>query len=362
MNNLVQGFQLTLLILMISTLTAQALIPWGIKLAMKLGFLDVPGTAAHKTHQSKTPLIGGLVFVLVLAVIFAVFGNQFSEANWKIFFVTLIIAGFGIYDDVKQLSARQKFLGQLIAAVVLLLLGVHVSIIKSSIGPFPAIAINSFLTIIWLVGVSNAFNLIDGADGLAISLGITSSLLMIAGATVALQMELTYQAAIILGALLTLLFYNLPPARLFIGDGGAQAIGFLLAALGILYNPAGPNQLSSWFVPITFFAIPIFDTCLVFFSRIRHGAPFYKADLNHTYHRLIRSGLSPIQSIWIMNFVAIIIGSTGLIALYTEPLWANSIFLVMLIVGVVAFFYLERWFLPRNQRGGARATPPKPRT
>jgi UDP-GlcNAc:undecaprenyl-phosphate GlcNAc-1-phosphate transferase len=312
--------------------------------------LDSPGTAAHKKHKYATPLAGGLALLLVLTSIFIIFGGHFSQDAWKILAATLVVALFGIYDDSRGLDVKGKLFGQLLAAVLLLSLGVQISIVRISIGPITPDVINSVLTIFWLIGVTNAYNLIDSADGLAISLGITSSLFMLVGSIVALQVDLTYQATIIFGVFLVLLFYNLTPARLFLGDGGAQTAGFLLASLGILYSPAGLERLSSWFVPITFFALPIFDTCLVFFSRLKRGLPFYKADLNHTYHRLVRLGLSPARAIWLMDLAAMTIGAMGLFALYQGPIIANLIFAALILSGMLAFLYLERAFEAAPQR------------
>ncbi len=344
MDTFITEFQTTLLILLASILGGLFFTPLAIKIAKRYRILDSPGTAAHKRHKYATPLAGGLVLVLVLTSIFIIFGGLFSQDAWKILAATLVVALFGIYDDSRGLDVKGKLLGQLLAAGLLLSLGVQISIVRFSIGPITPDIINSVLTILWLIGVTNAFNLIDSADGLAISLGITSSLFMIVGSIVALQIDLTYQATIIFGVFLVLLFYNITPARLFLGDGGAQTAGFLLASLGILYSPVDLGRLSSWFVPITFFALPIFDTCLVFFSRLKRGLPFYKADLNHTYHRLVRLGLSPARAIWLMDLVAMSIGAIGLFALYQKPVLANLIFAALIVSGMLAFFYLERAF------------------
>jgi UDP-GlcNAc:undecaprenyl-phosphate GlcNAc-1-phosphate transferase len=299
-------------------------------------------------------LAGGLVLVLVLASIFILFGRYFTQDAWKILAATLVVAVFGIYDDWRGLDVKGKLLGQLLAAGLLVYLGVQISIVRFSIGPLTPDILNPLLTVIWLIGVTNAYNLIDSADGLAISLGITSSLFMIVGSIVALQVDLTYQATIIFGVFLGLLFHNISPARLFLGDGGAQTAGFLLASLGILYSPAGLDRLSSWFVPITFFALPIFDTSLVFFSRMKRGIPFYRADLNHTYHRLVRLGLSPARAIWLMDLAALAVGATGLFALYQKPALANLIFAGLIVSGMLAFMYLDRAFeviAPRGPKG-----------
>lgn len=344
MEPFITEFQIVLLILFTSIVGGLLFTPLALTITRRYGILDSPGTAVHKKHRYETPLAGGLVLILVLATIFIIFGRYFTQDAWKILAATLVVAVFGIYDDWRGLDVKGKLLGQLLAAGLLIYLGVQISIVRFSIGPLTPNILNSILTLIWLVGVTNAYNLIDSADGLAVSLGITSSLFMIVGGVVALQIDLTYQATIILGVFLVLLLHNITPARLFLGDSGAQTAGFLLASLGILYNPAGLDRLSSWFVPITFFALPIFDTCLVFFSRLKRGIPFYRADRNHTYHRLVRLGLSPGRGIWLMDLAALTVGATGLFALYQEPALANLIFAGLIVSGMLAFMYLDRAF------------------
>ena len=344
MNGIIDNFLVTLLILFTSMMGGFLFAKLAIRIARIYRILDVPGTAVHKKHQSETPLAGGIALVFVLITVYALFGQIFSLQSWSILLATLVIFGFGLYDDIHGLNATRKIVGQLLAAALLISLGIKINILHFGYGDWLDSASNIFITIFWLVGITNAFNLVDSADGLAIGSGIISSLFMIIGSIVALQLDLTYLAALIFGVFLALLFYNLPPAKLFLGDAGTQTTGFFLAALAILYNPRIQPQASSWFVPILFFAIPIFDTCLVFFSRIRRGLPFYKADLNHTYHRLIRLGLTPGRAIWLMDLVGILIGGLGLFALYQEPLIANLIFASIILGAIVIFFYLERAF------------------
>jgi UDP-GlcNAc:undecaprenyl-phosphate GlcNAc-1-phosphate transferase len=132
------------------------------------------------------------------------------------------------------------------------------------------------------------------------------------------------------------------PARLFMGDAGAQTIGFLLAAIGILYTPTSFPQGSSWFLPILILGVPIFDICLVFFSRLRRHTPVYQAGVNHTYHRLVAIGLDGPRAVAVMHVAAIVLGCLAFIALNLPPLYANLIFGLTLLAGLAAYLYLER--------------------
>ena len=127
---------------------------------------------------------------------------------------------------------------------------------------------------------------------------------LLAGSIITGQKQLIYQSITLLGTGAVLLHFNLSPARIFLGDSGAQTLGFLLASFTILYNPVVQPQASSWFVPETFLIVPIFDICLVFLSRIRRGIPFYRADLNHTYHRLVAKDFYPLRAISLMGLFA----------------------------------------------------------
>jgi UDP-GlcNAc:undecaprenyl-phosphate GlcNAc-1-phosphate transferase len=147
---------------------------------------------------------------------------------------------------------------------------------------------------------------------------------------------------LLLGVCAGLFFYNLTPARLFIGDSGAQTIGFLLAVVAILYTPENYPQASSWFLPILVLGVPIFDTCLVVFSRLRRREPFYHAGRNHTYHRLVALGLSSTHSVAVMHIAAIVLGCLAFIALNLLPVWANLLFGLTLLASFGIFIFLER--------------------
>jgi UDP-GlcNAc:undecaprenyl-phosphate GlcNAc-1-phosphate transferase len=320
-----------------------------IAVTKRFGILDEPGKSVHKKHLRSTPIAGGITIALVMIAAFAIFGRHFPSTSWKIFIATIIVFLFGLVDDIKGMGAGGKILGQSLAAIYLIASGVSVSIIN--FGPKNVdLVINLLITFVWLLSITNAYNLIDGIDGLAISLGIVTSLFLLIGSIIAQQPEVTNLVVIVLGSFLVLLSYNLPPAKLFLGDSGAQTVGFFFAALAILYNPLTQPQSSSWFVPITFFAIPIFDVVLVFFSRVRRGLAFYKSDLNHTHHRLIRMGLSRKWAILAMSLVALGIGLLGLIALYQDPVFSNLIFVGLLIGGIFTFFFLEKYFVPNSAK------------
>lgn len=156
------------------------------------------------------------------------------------------------------------------------------------------------------------------------------------------QEQLAQLCVLLLGACIGLYYFNAPPARLFLGDSGAQMLGFWLAALAIIYTPRGAFQTSSWFAPIMILGVPVFDTTLVVFTRTRHGRPIYKSALDHTYHRLVTLGIEPNRAVMTMQVAALFSGCLAILVLNLPPLLANSVFALAVAAGAVSLFYLDR--------------------
>jgi UDP-GlcNAc:undecaprenyl-phosphate GlcNAc-1-phosphate transferase len=160
------------------------------------------------------------------------------------------------------------------------------------------------------------------------------------------QLLLSQQSALLVGASIGLYFFNSPPARLFLGDSGAQTLGFLLAVLAIAYRPQGANQSSSWVVPIMLLGVPIFDMSLVILSRVRRRKPIYAAALDHTYHRLVASGWDSNRAVLSMQIVSLLLGCLAFVILTRPPIVANAVFAGVVATGILAFNFLDnrkRW-------------------
>jgi len=270
-----------------------------------------------------------LVFVVLVLTLLS---GRFANASVRgILLASLIVFLFGLWDDARGLSAGWKLLGQLLATLVLIWQGVYIQMLGSQ--PLNA-ALNIALTFVWTVGITNAFNLVDSMDGLAVGLaGIAAAFFMLV-TIAARQMPLAYLSAILLGSTIGMAYFNIMPARAFLGDSGAQFLGFVLAALAIAYTPRGLPQPSSWFVPILLLSVPIFDTTLVVISRMGRRLSFYKAGRDHTYHRLVRLGVAPTHAVVTMHLAAILTGSLAFMALPQPPLLANLIFAAALLTGL----------------------------
>ena len=323
----------------------------GIKLARRFNFLDIPGASPHKQHRIPMPYAGGIALAITMIVLVIAMGLWKSREIHLLTLPAIIIFIFGLWDDKVNLSPAVKFAGQLLATVLLIASGVYIRVFEFSGfyfgGPhFLYKGFDWFLTGLWVVGVTNAFNLVDSMDGLAVGLSAWAYAFFMLATFDSQQITLSILSSILLGICIGLYFYNASPARLFLGDAGAQTLGFLLAVIAILYTPVQSYQASSWFVPILLVGIPIFDTTLVFVSRLRRGKPFYQGGRDHTYHRLTCLGLDPGRAVMIMHVTALLLECVAFIAVSQQPLIANGLFITCVILGGIGIIYLDsrkRW-------------------
>jgi UDP-GlcNAc:undecaprenyl-phosphate GlcNAc-1-phosphate transferase len=317
-----------------------------IKLAMTLKLIDYPGSAPHKQHTRPTPLAGGIAILGALLITEGIFGT-FADPNVRATYLgAAVIFLFGLWDDYKDIPPLVKLAGQAGAAVLLIKLGVNIQIFESPqffirTGLEAARYLDWILTILWVVGITNAFNFVDSMDGLAVGLGGLAAAFFMIVTLDASQPLLSRHSALIFGACIGLYLFNSPPAMLFLGDSGSQTLGFALAALAIAYSPQGANQSSSWFVPILLLGIPIFDAALVVFSRMRRRHPIYGAARDHTYHRLLNMGLGSFRSVVIMQVAALTLSCLAFILLTQPPLTANFGFGLILTISLITILWMD---------------------
>ena len=320
--------------------------PISIYLARRIGLIDKPGKYAHKIHTKPTPMAGGtaLIFCLVLlAALLALWSDSFTRA---LILATGVIYLFGLLDDVQGISALPKLIGQILASAILIASNISVHFVESLALPYLSSGIVAWLdislTLFWLIGVTNAMNMIDSMDGIAIGLSGITFLFFILITSLSGQIYLTEISIVLLGITVGIYFYNVTPARLFLGDSGSQSLGFLIAAIAMEYAPVGLDPFSTWFVPILLVGMPIFDTSLVVYSRMRQGLPVYKANLDHTYHRLVSFGLDERRAVLTIHMTAILLNLLAFVTFILTPVVANFIFGIMLITGTVAIILLEQ--------------------
>ena len=340
MPDLTNNFLQIVIALLVGILTSFVAVP----LCKPLGLIDLPGAAPHKLHARPTPLAGGIVIGMSMLVLILVYPNLITGKMLGAVIAAGIILAFGIWDDIAGLSAGIKFTGQFVAAGIAIYYGIRIEILTEATLPGSAKQLeifNDLLTVFWLVGITNAFNLIDSMDGIVAGLSTLASAFFIFVTSTSGQPQLTIWAAILTGLSLALYFWNSPPARYFLGDSGAQTLGFLLAVLALLYNPVDKDQASSWFVPILILGVPIFDTSLVIFSRLRRHIPPFEGNRDHTFHRLMRGGLNSARAVSLLHIIALSLDSLALFSLSQRPLFANLIFAVCLLAGASLIYILD---------------------
>ncbi len=325
------------IVILTATITAIVAGPMMIRLALRIHLIDIPGTAAHKRHQVETPIAGGLVILVTLIITLGILRRHFSNEVSGILLGTSVMMLWGLVDDRFNIRVSHKIFGQVLAALIVVGFGVQVHITKID-------WLDLLITLLWFIGLTNAFNFVDSMDGLAVGLaGIASAFFMLVTIDSA-QPELAFLSAAFLGTMIGCFFYNAPPARMFLGDSGSLTLGFALAAIGIIYTPAqaGLPQGVSWFIPILVLGVPIFDMVLVVLSRIRHHRPIYLAGTDHVYHRLERLGFTQNRAVAAMQIAAILLSLVAFISLTTNVLIANLIFGGIVLLALFALLYLEK--------------------
>jgi UDP-GlcNAc:undecaprenyl-phosphate/decaprenyl-phosphate GlcNAc-1-phosphate transferase len=320
--------------------------PLSIFFARRFGLIDNPQKFAHKVHSFPTPLAGGTSLILCLVILFLLLGLWSDRFTGALILAATIIYLFGLWDDMRGLSAVPKLTGQVMASAVLILSNASVHFIESISLPFLPAAVVTWLdiglTLFWLIGVTNAMNMIDSMDGIAVGISGVVFLFFVLVTSLSGQVYLTEISILLLGITVGIYFFNVTPARLFLGDSGSQTFGFLIAAIAMEYAPVGLAPVSSWFVPILLVGMPIFDTSLVVFSRMRRGIPIYKANLDHTYHRLVALGLDGRRAVLTIHLTAIVLSLVAFVTFYLSPLVANIIFGLILLAGGITIFYFDR--------------------
>jgi UDP-GlcNAc:undecaprenyl-phosphate GlcNAc-1-phosphate transferase len=324
---------------------AVVICPLAIWIAKKTGLLDLPGSAAHKQHMRPTPSAGGIALAVSMIVLVLIFHLLDKDITFVLVAVGIVFL-FGLLDDAKGLRAPVKLAGQILASILLVASDVSVHFMEGLSIPYLSGTMLTVLdwgvTILWFVGITNAFNLIDSMDGISIGIaGIAFTFFMIMAMT-AQQTHLAIFSACLLGICIGLYFYNVSPARLFLGDSGAQTLGFTLAAVAMLFTPQDLPQASSWFVPVLVLGMPIFDTSMVVASRLHRHAPIFQADRTHIYHRLVALGLEPQRAVLTIHLMTLVLNLLAFIALSLSPLGSNLIFFAVILVGVVLLIIFGR--------------------
>lgn len=338
-------FQILLLVLL-GLLIALFGAPVAVWLAKKIGAIDMPDSASHKRHRVPMPLAGGFIAfagscLLFLLILFW----QYTPSFWAILLGGAVIFVFGVIDDVYGLSAPLKFLGQFLASALFIRFGIAVYFLETLDLNLPIFWLrlgNYFLSFFWLIGITNAFNLIDSMDGLVAGLTFIIASFFTFITFAAGQTGLSLFSSILIGISLGLYWHNRHPAHFFLGDSGSQFFGFFLAAVAVFYRPPDLNPESTWFTPILLLGVPIFDTSLVVISRVRRRKPIFQADRSHTYHRLVAFGLRPNIAVLVIQASALTLSFAAFVIMYLPPSVAIILFAIILTLGACSIILFER--------------------
>lgn len=312
-------------------------------LALRVGMVDLPGP--RKVHAHPIPLLGGLAMygAVMLAILFTLDGPARAQSLGIVTGATLV-AAVGFLDDRGWLHHQIKlFVGMPVAACLLLASGIHAQVFEVFVHGHSGYLLDAILTVFWVVGITASFSILDHMDGLCAGVAATASIFFATLAYLNGQTLVTTLAAAILGATAGFLRWNFKPAKIFMGDGGAMFLGFLMATLGLKLRLEHANPFASWLVPLLILGVTIFDTTLVTISRSRRGLlPFATPGKDHTAHRLVGLGLSQRGAVVALYFLGAIGGGAALGVAYLSPRGVLLVVFLCVSVVVVAVAFLER--------------------
>ena len=317
--------------------------------AHKVGAIDVPKDA-RRMHKKPIPRLGGLAIYGGFLCSILIFG-QLDETMLCVLLGAAIIVALGIFDDVLALGAKLKFVVQIVAAAIPvcigdLQIGLFTNLNPLSDTPFVHLGILAVpATIIWIVGITNAVNLIDGLDGLAVGVSSIAAITMLAVALLTGNMPIAITMAALAGACIGFMPYNLNPAKIFMGDTGSTFLGYMLATVSIM-GLFKFYAVISFAVPFLILGLPIFDTANAIIRRVAAGRSPMSPDRGHVHHKLIDMGFNQKQAVAILYAISATLGLTAVVLTSSDEVKAIVLLLAVLaaiLVGAGIVYGAEHW-------------------
>jgi UDP-GlcNAc:undecaprenyl-phosphate GlcNAc-1-phosphate transferase len=366
------AYAVAVAVLMASAALSAGAMPLARAVALRFGVMDHPGS--RKVHADPTPRTGGIAvagsFLLVVLAGFAVAPRltQLPDALTTFLMsamilrdahlvapqMTAFVAGsatafaVGLADDVwgDRFPVWAKAAGQVVAAAVLVSAGVRTSFL-------PYEWMNVAVALLWLVGMTNAFNLLDNMDGLCAGVAAVASLALLVNAWLLGEFFISLLLLAFMGSLLGFLFFNWHPARIFLGDGGSHFVGYVMGSLTLLerYVSHASSTLFPLLMPVLVLAVPLLDTVTVVFIRLREGRPIYVGDARHLSHHLRTLGFSTRRAVALLYVLTFSLG-LGAAAL-TDATVTQAVLVLLQSLGVVGIV-LMLLFTPRPPNEGPR--------
>ena len=288
-----------------------------------------------KNHKDPVAYLGGIAVYLAVLLTLALTFDLSREILGILLSGTIIVI-LGIIDDFKVLPPKIKFIGQAIAAFVLIKSGIYIKLV------FLPLWINIILSFLWLMVITNAFNIIDVMDGLATGIGCLVSIILFIVAIMNQHVLIAILTIALAGSLLGFLRYNFEPAKIYLGDTGSLFIGLLLGALSMIGSYT-QNNLAACFSPVIILGIPIFDTVFVIYIRWRRGIPIIYGSPDHFALRLRKWRFSTIQTVILSYAASLILGLLAIVMLLLPSnLAALGIILVLLLGAISLAVFLKR--------------------
>lgn len=306
--------------------------------AYKVGAVDVPKDN-RRMHHVPIPRLGGLAIFLGFIVSILLFADMTDQFR-SILLGAVIIVVLGVVDDITPLPAKFKFVVQIVAALIPAMNGVLIHVLSNpnlfSENPYWDMGPLSIpVTVLWIVAITNAVNLIDGLDGLAIGVSAISATTVLVISLLVSEVQVAVVMAALVGACVGFMPYNINPAKMFMGDTGATFLGYILACMSVegLFKSWA---IISFAVPFLILGLPIFDTAFAFIRRIAHGQSPMQADRSHIHHRLIDMGLNQKQAVATLYVISAILGLSAVVLTTSGELRAMMFFVSLCVVAVVA--------------------------
>ena len=335
-----------LLLFVISTFTSLVLTPIVSGISRRFGWLDEPRDH-RRVHEIAVPRLGGTAIfaAILLALSSLLFTNGFitesvmanSAQLLSVLGPAAIIFLIGIYDDFHGTNAKTKFMGQLLAGLLFCAMGGRIEALSvplvGSIELHPVVGYA--LTLLWTIGISNAFNLIDGMDGLATGAALFAALVLLVVSLTLGNPLITVVAVVLCGALIGFLPYNFNPASIFLGDSGSLVIGFILAALSVQGMQKASTAVAVG-IPLIAFGVPVIDTVFSIVRRFIGGRPLFEGDREHIHHMLLARGWSQRHVIMVLYTACALFGFSALLLLNASGTRTTG-FVLFVVAGAILF-------------------------
>lgn len=324
--------------LLLALLISFLLTPVVKQLAHKVGAVDVPKDE-RRMHKRPIARMGGLAIFLGFILSALLFVELSPQIRGMLLGGTIIVV-LGILDDIYALPALPKFFVQIVAALIAVMHGNVIQVLSNpnifSSSPYWVLGAWGIpITVIWIVAITNAVNLIDGLDGLAVGVATISAMTMLVIAMLVSDGVVAILLAALAGSCLGFMPYNLNPAKIFMGDTGSTFLGFILATMSIqgLFKF---YTIISFAVPFLMLGLPIFDTCFAVFRRLSKGQNPMSPDRSHVHHRLIDMGCNQKQAVAILYVISAILGLSAVVLTTSGELKAMVLLIALFIAAAIA--------------------------